>query len=81
VGRDASKEVGGNEMNGLTREEWLKLDKSNEEPEPDRSCLDCHKQLDKWLIAYPTTDPDERGVLCVMCWGTRLGVLPVPANP
>jgi hypothetical protein len=40
-------------MNGLIREEWLKLDKNNNdnEPEPDRVCLDCHKPLDQWLTA------------------------------
>jgi hypothetical protein len=53
-------------MNGLTRDEWLKLG-GPEEPEPDRICLDCNKTLGRWMITYPA-DPGERGVLCVMCW-------------
>jgi hypothetical protein len=54
----------------LTRDEWFKLG-GPEEPEPDRVCSVCERPLGKWMIAYPV-DPGERGVLCVMCWRSRL---------
>jgi hypothetical protein len=57
-------------MNGLTREDWVKLKEVGAfEPGPERFCLVCHQLVGP--IAYPV-DPGERGVLCVRCWRKRL---------
>jgi hypothetical protein len=54
-------------MNGLTREEWLKL-KEFEEPEDpsERYCADCGADIPRWRPAHPVEG--WQGVLCTKCW-------------